>query len=384
MSAVVASAAENPLPTGDEGRFEARIDVAKAQKVLFARPSDAVAISLKSTNSISTTEPPPPFANPRRVYPPSCLGSILPETPSGPQYSVFANLAARVTATGALVQETVQITVWRVPCSSSVRPTSATLMRIQRQTVNEGNLNVVPQFPGTNVSQGSVTFDGGYPFNLLRAATESNTFATSAAAGDPIIFSTTYVLEVYPNPITFYFDFNQSFGLRFDNFFLSNNRFFVSIPAYVPTVSTYPTASLNMPINGYMSTNWYDPTASGEGITLQIYEVAGDPANLTAAFSWNAFDAGAVPFWLYGQATFPRGARSITTPMAYRAGGGFAGSGGPAGPFQIWGTATVTFGDCNHMRLNYAANPGLPASVPQGTGTKNWIRVANVNVLPCE
>jgi len=257
-------------------------------------------------------------------------------------------------------------------------------MRIQRQIANDGNLSVVPQFPGITVGQGSITFDGGYPANILRAAREPNTISAFVLSGEPIIFSTTYVLEEAPNPASFVFDFNQAFGLRFDNFFPPNNQFVLSVPTYAPTPSTYPTASLNLPINGYMSTNWYDPTASGEGITLQIYEVPGDSGNLTAAFSWNAFDNGAVPYWLYGQVTFPRGARSITSPMAYRAGGGFAGSGGPAGPFQIWGTATVSFSDCNHMRLSYASNPGLPASVPQGTGTKNWIRVANVNVATCE
>jgi hypothetical protein len=36
------------------------------------------------------------------------------------------------------------------------------------------------------------------------------------------------------------------------------------------------------------------------------------------------------------------------------------------------------------MTLTYASNPGLPAFVPQGSGTRNWIRLATLNGLPCE
>ena len=57
---------------------------------------------------------------------------------------------------------------------------------------------------------------------------------------------------------------------------------------------------------------------------------------------------------------------------------------GAAGDPISWGPATVSFPDCNTMTLTYASNPGLPAGVPTGNGTRTWSRLANVNALACE
>src|SRR5690606_19050247 len=135
-----------------------------------------------------------------------------------------------------------------------------------------------------------------------------------------------------------------------------------------------PAAFQDLPISGYMSSNWYDPTASGEGIVLQVYERPNEPQTIVVSYSWSAFDPSGVPFWLFGQADISRGAKVATSPIAYRTGGGLGGNGGAAGAPIIWGSATVSFPDCNHMTFSYASNPGLPAGVPTGSGTRTWIR----------
>lgn len=368
----------------DPGRA-ARVSEAQAanRQLLIDRSSHS---SPKAANAPAVSVPPLPSANSYRAYPPSCLADPLPDQTSGPTYSTVANLAAYNSNTGQInTVEGVTITVWRVVCSSSQFFTSATLMRIQRQQPFEGDTQIYPLFPGIRISQGSIGYgDGDFPRNLIRVPLEPNTVVSDTLTEAPIIDSTTYVLENYSGASAGYFDFNLAFGLRFDNFFTSSNQFFINVPSYSPTAGTYPAAFQNLPISGYMSTNWFDPTANGEGIVLQIYEPAGDPQNLIVSFTWAAYDPSGIPFWLSGQATIARGAKTASATMFYRTGGGLGGNGGSASAPIVWGTATVSFPDCNRMFLGYASNPGQPAGIPTGSGTRTWQRVASVNALACE
>lgn len=366
----------------DPGRA-ARVSESQAQQrqLQVERSSQAAP---KAANAPAVSVPPQPIANSYRAYPPSCLADPLPDQTSGPTYSTTANLAAYNRNTGQTVIEGVTITIWRVVCSSSQFYTSATLMRIQRQSQYEGDSLIYPLFPDIRISQGSASYNDNNNGNLIRVPTEPNTVIADTLIDTPIIYSTTYVLENYASPSAGYFDFNLAFGLRFDNLFSSNNQFFVNVPTYSPTASTYPATFQDLPISGYMSTNWFDPNANGEGIVLQIYEPVGDTQNLVVSFTWTAYDPSGIPFWLSGQATITRGAKSAGATMFYRTGGGLGGNAGAASAPIIWGTATVSFPDCNTMVVTYASNPGQPSGVPTGSGTRTWQRIANVNALACE
>ncbi len=339
--------------------------------------------SSKSGNSVASTAPGLPRINPIAAYPPSCMADPLPDQVSGPSYSRSVTLAAFNGNTGQVDStEIVTITIWRVACSSTQYFNSATLMRIRR---NSSSQTIYPLFPAIRVSQGSIGFgNSDYPANIARAAIEPNTILSDTLVDTPIINDMTFVLENYDSTQTSVFDFNLPFSLRFDNLFASNNQFFIDVPTYNPNSGTYPEAFLDLPISGYLSSNWYDPGASGEGIILQIYELASDPQNLVISFSWAAYDPSGVPFWLFGQVSVQRGARSANSPMAYRTGGGLGGNSGSAGAPVVWGSATVRFPDCNTMILGYASNTGLPAGIPTGSGTRTWKRLANVNGLLCE
>ncbi len=379
LASAVASAAERVPVPADASRA---MRVAESQALQVLRTQRGMPAAPAATGPGIKAAP---IANPVRTYPPSCLADPLPSTPSGPLYRNSNVDLAATDGAGNYFRETVTITIWRVACSSAETWNSATLMRIDRDPDFEGDTEIYPLFPGINVAQGSVQFTTP-ELSLIRTATEPNTVIADTVVDSPVVFSTTYVLENYPYEGANTFDFNLPFSIRFDNQFNSGTRFYTisNVPLYNPTAATYPQAFLNIPVTGLLSTNWYDPAKPGEGLVIQIYELPNDPNNLIFAFAWSTFDSTGTPFWFFGQATVARGARSITSPMAYLTGGGFAGTGGTVSPPNIWGTTTFSWPDCNNLNLGFTANPGLPAGVPTGNGNRQWKRVANVNGLICE
>ena len=374
--------AANAADVGVDASRAARVTAEQLghRKLLLERGTMA---GPKSASSVTSATPALPRINLLAAYPPSCMADPLPDQISGPSYSRNVTLAAYNGNTGQVDStEIVTITIWRAACSSAEFYNSATLMRIHR---NSSSQTVYPLFPAIRVSQGAIGYgDNDYPANIARFTIEPNTILADTLVDTPIINDMTFVLENYDSTQTSVFDFNLPFGLRFDNLFATNNQFFIDVPLYNPTSGTYPAAFQDLPISGYMSSNWYSPAASGEGIVLQVYERLNEPQTIVVSFSWLAYDPAGIPFWLIGQADISRGAKVATATMVYLTGGGFAGSAGSADAPTIWGSATVSFPDCNNMVLGYASNPGLPASVPQGSGTRNWIRVGRVNGLNCE
>lgn len=379
-TAAFSALAEPRIPAAADPDRAARVAAAQQirQTLLAGRTQAGMP---KAATAINSATPSLPTPNPYEAYPPSCMAHPLPDQVSGPVYSTVANLAAYNTAVGDVDQvEGVTITIWRVACSSDAFFNSATLMRIQRQAQYEGDAQIYPVFPVIDIKQSSANYDQIARFNL-----EPNTVLSDVLPETPIIFSTTYVLENYVGINADYFDFNTPFSVRFDNLFSTNNQFFINnIPLYDPNTTTYPAAFQNIPISGYLSTSFYDPDTSGEGIVMQVYQLLGDLNSFILNFTWSAYDPNGLPFWLTGQVTIQRGAKVANTPMFYVTGGGLGGNGGTANPPTPWGTATVSFPDCNHMTLTYASNTGLPAFVPQGSGTRNWIRLGRLNGLPCE
>ncbi|HSX62651.1 MAG TPA: hypothetical protein VLF18_20910 [Tahibacter sp.] len=333
-----------------------------------------------------------PIANGRRAYAPSCLAYRAPEglplTTSGPVYPTSAPLRMRLAAieqgNSNYVSELVDIDIWRVPCSSSGQFYEAvTLMRIKRDPSNEGRVTRYPLFPGIRVSQSPFAND-----LFVRVAEEPNTFREHVMADTPVIDSTTYVLEnfSYVSPDTALFDFNNAFSIRFDNFFTDGSTRYgtISVPTYTASATDYPTRGGPLPINGYLTGNWFDETHSGEGMLVQVFDLPGNTTQVLFTFAWFTFGPDGRPFWLFGATQVNHDQRGpISVPTIFQTGGGFAGNFGPSAQQNTWGTVTFRFPHCYQMVFDYASTT-TAANVPLGSGTRTWTRPVNTNALTCE
>lgn len=353
------------------------------------------------------TDPKSLQANYWRTYPASCLADPLPENATGPVYSETVTLAARNTSdTTQYYAEDVTIRIWRVACSSSGEfYNSATLMRIDRQAQYEGDNAYYPLFPHVSVDQvndaNDIPFDDPDLRDYVRVAEEPNTVISDVDIYKPIVFSQTYVLENFPGAACNgpCFDFNYPFTIRFDNFLGSaeESQYFIDVPVYNPTPSTYPDAFASLPINGYLSSNWYQPGKGGEGIVVQVYER--QPSNpdsscldvgggtiLPFSFTWFTYDPLGLPFFLFGDGCVPAADPTrITVETYYNTGLGFAGNFNQDDRvLNPWGQVTFEFPTCNTMWVDYQSDSGLPEGIPAGSGQLDYSRIANVNGLTCE
>lgn len=345
-------------------------------------------------------------ANFWRTYPASCLADPLPENATGPVYSENVTLAARnLDDPSQFYSEDVTISIWRVACSSSGEfYNSATLMRIDRQSQYEGDNEYYPLFPHVSVDQ--ITDSNDIPFDdpdlrdYVRVAVEPNTVISDVTLDSPIVFSQTYVLENFPGAACNgpCFDFNFPFTIRFDNFLGSaeESQYFIDVPTYNPTQSTYPDAFASLPINGYMSSNWYQPGKGGEGIVVQVYERetsnpgscldVGGGTILPFSFTWFTYDPLGLPFFLYGDGCVPASDPThITVDTFYITGLGFAGNFNQDDRvINPWGQVRFEFPNCNTMFVDFQSDVGLADGIPAGSGSLDYTRLGNVNGLTCE
>lgn len=334
-------------------------------------------------------DPAPPSNRAHRAYPPSCLAAPLPDQSSGPVYSTHVNLYNPDSEGGV---EDVTATIWRIACSSSGQhqpynsdglQNAVTLLRLDRAPGRDGDTTSFPDFPDIRVAQGAIAFDDPGQRDFVRLAPDPNTFVADTSVASPLPYSTTFVLENYPFRGAAQFNFNFGFELRIDPGLGAGEIRSIRVPAYSPGTRSYPAAFQPLPITGYMTSNWYDPAHSGEGMVVQVFELSG--ASRQLAFDWFTFDAAGRSFWIAGNAAVRSDAPAyITVPAFYYENGGFAGDFGARADAMSWGEIRLEFADCNHLTVYYSGNQGLPAGIPAGSGTLHYQRLGNVNGLACE
>lgn len=337
----------------------------------------------------STTDPVAKALAPRpnsyRAYAPSCVSHPLPETFSGPLYpapqAFRVLLAARDEQLPGFFEETVNVRLWRIPCSSSGQFYDAvTLLAIDRDPANEGNTRRYPLFPGLRLTQGN------NQRLYVRAADEPNTVLSHTYADEPLIDSGTYVLENFPTnaATTALWDFNNQFTLTFLNFFNGDPGQNITVPAYNPTQQTYPDAFGNISINGYLTGNWLDEAHSGEGMLVQVFDLPNNSTQVLFTFAWFTFGPDGRPFWLFGALPISRDTRGpIDVPTIFHTNGGFAGNFGPSTTTTPWGSVRFSFPSCYKMDFRYSSTT-TAAGVPVGTGNRSWVRTVETNALTCE
>ena len=408
------SAAPSPKAAPDAAQHAAAITTRQATlaqlkantaRALRTHAAAANADVARPKSQGSETSPGSPSPNPVRAYPPSCASYPLPDAPSGPSsevYSVAMPFYTRDLAGQVHTPEVVGVTIWRIACSSGGTATpynstgdfynAMTLMRIDRSAANEGQTtNGFPTFPILFLAQSPLT--GTEPQALVRAASEPNTWVDDGLYDAPIINSTTYVLENFlvagtngDVDLGYNHQYSDAFTLFVDPYLSDADPGIYQIPinAYAPTSSTYPDAFNPLPIDGYMSTSWFDPDHNGEGMTVQVYDNGpSDPGHRTFASTWYTYDSTGRPYWLVAQGTIAVGATSFQADAYYANGGGFAGSAGDA-TLTSWGTVTYSFANCNTLNFSFNGSTDGTTAGPGGSGTRSWVRIANENGLGCE
>ena len=316
------------------------------------------------------------FFNPDRSYPTSCLQSPLglglwQNDPNHVQKTVeLMGDANSSDATERGFKETVTVTAFRVPCTSGL---SATLIEIDRPCGSACSSATYPTMPRI------VAFN-----RILRVAQDPNTFFSGVRERVPLYTSTVFVLEnVYgAHSAGDFYDYGQAFTLTVNNLQSASNLTDFAMPAYNPAQYTETSEALR--INGYMSTNWSNDKQEHDGIIVQVYD-AGDFATRILAFAWFTYDNNHRPFWLFGQGSLAIGARTVTVPVSYYTGGTFAPATSSTTTAKTWGTATFTFPDCQHMKVQYTgdASADQGPTGTTGTNTAAFTRVGYVNGLVC-
>jgi len=319
-----------------------------------------------------------PLANEYRAYPPSCAAWPLPDKASGTTVSKRVALYTRNANGDAVTPETVTVTVWRVPCSSSGndnlpyntdgKGNAMTLMRIDRDIANEGHTDQFPTFPLLNVEQGDIGFDDDE--SVVRAASEPNTFVTDGPYDSPIIVSTTYVLENYNYGANYNHQYNYAFDLAVDPYIANQS-------ATEFTLGDYTGSGLSpMPFDGYAAKQWI---ATNHGLLVQVTEQQNSSG---ATFRQLVTDleiqnASGNSEWLFANKTFAIGDTSVIANLNYRT---------DASTLTPWGTAKYVLLDCYHLDVTYTPKAGLPADAPgQGlSGTVHYNVLFNANGMVCE
>lgn len=304
--------------------------------------------------------------NPRRAYPPSCPTPPLPTVPTGPQL-LTGQLPFRALATGEL--ELLHTRVWRLPCSAE----SGVLLLTVRGPA--GGRYELLQFGGVQpFFQGAQDRVFG-----LRLATEPNTVSQDERF---VVFppggAVTYVLELDSNELLRP-NLNQPFLLLAET--LSGQVIVPGLPGTV--IGGYHAADYSvepLAITGYVSGSYFEPTRSGEGMMIEVVEFGTD-VFLTVA--WLTFGPDGRPTWLSGSRVVEGDASRVEVELSAVVGGQFAGAFDPEAVQSIpWGTLTLNFPSCEHVRIVYRSTHA-DARLPSGSGERTWRRLTTINRLAC-
>jgi len=318
-----------------------------------------------------------PMVNAYRSYPPSCAAYPLPDKPVGTTWSATVPAYA-VTPSGGGTLENLVVTVWRVPCSSSGRPTpygttgghnAITLVRADR--ADDAVTAAIPLRPRFMITKGTTEF------GVIRVAQEPNTVVSEAAYAVQMPRSETFVLENYAIAGAAQHDFNAAFKLNVLGG--TGTSVDITVPAYEPTEATYPDAFAPLPLDGYAAAQWYNPERN-EGLIVQVaegYDVA-NPRRRQVVVDLLTKDGNEQPFWIVGSAAFDPvagGVRALDIPVSYLTTGNAT---------LDWGRIHVSLHDCTRMDVEFTPNQTLAAGVPVITGTISYTRLLSANGMLCE
>lgn len=116
------------------------------------------------------------------------------------------------------------------------------------------------------------------------------------------------------------------------------------------------------------SGNWYDPSTSGQGITVEV-----NPTSNALFLAWYTYAPGGASSgaagqrWYTAQASYTPGARSIPVQIYQTTGGAFNASTATPPTTVVVGSGTLSFQSCSNATLSYAftgaSNGGASGSI---------------------
>ena len=221
----------------------------------------------------------------------------------------------------------------------------------------------------------------------MRIAAEPNTVISEAPYDSAILYGTNiYVLENYPFDAGYTY-YNYDFDLLIDPVLdqACTGCTLFQIDGYVPTQGDYPAAFQNLPIDGYMSSAWFDPAHAGEGVLTR---------NLRQRRRYLAHDLrGLVHLRPERHSVLARRAgRAADRRQQRRQRAGATTTRAAVSPAisaastdsHVWGTMSFSFPDCGHMTFTFNGQTDATTNGPSGSGTRTWVRLADINGLWCE
>ena len=122
-----------------------------------------------------------------------------------------------------------------------------------------------------------------------------------------------------------------------------------------------------------LSGNWFDPSTSGQGVTVELNPVSGVLFFAWYTYAPNGGAAGAAgQRWFTGQGSYAAGARSIAYTLYETTGGVFDAPSTPPPANAVVGSGTLAFQDCDHASLDFTFTGGSSAG---RAGTIPLVRV---------
>ncbi|MCB1554734.1 MAG: M36 family metallopeptidase [Xanthomonadales bacterium] len=126
-------------------------------------------------------------------------------------------------------------------------------------------------------------------------------------------------------------------------------------------------------LQGAMSGTYYTPERSGEGVLLDMGQVAGQPVLF---FSWYTYQDG-VQKWLVGSAPFDEAARQVAVELVETRGTGFGDSFSAGDVIESsWGHVALSFPDCQTLRISYRRGDGENGVLDMNRALQNAPRAA--------
>lgn len=264
---------------------------------------------------------------------PSCVPMPLPVAPTGPSWHFEVNTAGS-NASPAVVRGT----FWRQPCAT---PGDAqlllTLSVVSGVPFVCGGLRVVLV---QNQQQTNEVYLDTDPYNGI-----VDSFCSS------LLVPVTVVLNETSSALAF--DDDASFTFVYLAGTSASPNAVVSVGTYDPAAYGVPVSPL--PISGKLSGSYYDPARNGEGVLVEVGQVA---MRRVLFLTWYTY-AGGLQRWIAGNIDFDAGDTHVDVPLITTTGGQFGSAFDPGQVvWSAWGTARISFPTCTTMRFEWSENGG--------------------------